>query len=63
LNRSEWFQRRNRFKRLDFSNSDYQAGRMPSRPKSPRETIKVRRLPAKGETLKLNAEVVRVAEG
>jgi len=35
---------------------------MSKRVPTPRETIKVRRLPAKGDTLKLTAEVVRVAE-
>lgn len=31
-------------------------------PKTPRETIQIRRLPAKGDRLKLTVEVVRVAE-
>ena len=30
--------------------------------KSPKNTIKIRRLPVKGETLQLTAEVTRVAE-
>jgi len=36
---------------------------MSKRVPIPRETIKVSRLPAKGDTLKLTAEVVRLAEG
>ncbi len=34
---------------------------MATRAKSPKDTIKIRRLPAKGATIKLEAEVVRVA--
>jgi hypothetical protein len=30
--------------------------------KSPRETIKIRRLPTKGSTVRIEAEVTRVAE-
>lgn len=30
--------------------------------KSPRETIKIRRLPVKGSTIRIEAEVTRVAE-
>jgi hypothetical protein len=36
---------------------------MSKRVPTPRETIKINRLPATGDTLKLTAEVVRVAEG
>ncbi len=33
-----------------------------SRVPSPKDTIKIRRLPAKGDRLKLTVEVIRVAE-
>jgi hypothetical protein len=35
---------------------------MPARQKTPKEAVKVRRLPIKGETLQLSAEVTRVAK-
>jgi len=34
---------------------------MPTRSKSPKDTIKIRRLPLKGQTVRIEAEVIRVA--
>ena len=49
-------------RRLNICESDRYIIGMPKRLPSPKETIKIRRLPVKGERIQLTATVTRVAE-
>jgi hypothetical protein len=48
-------------KRLNFSESDHYLSGMPSSPRTPKSTVKVRRLPKVGDTIMIPATVTRVA--
>ena len=46
---------------LNFSESDHYLSAMPNKPRSPKSTVKVRRLPSVGDTIMIPVKVTRVA--